>query len=152
MPIARRFSAVGFLFSLAMTLAAGAMLLAIQHVGFSLGEGPALEFGNIASVLIVCVVLGVWQGYRHSTALALQIVRFRQRWRKGRWVEIFAFAIGIAAFGAMLGVLISIPKWLPPADENASEVTLTYVGMSVLAGFFGGFLFQFTPIPRRPRY
>ena len=152
MASARRFSAVGFMFSLGMTFATGAMLLAIQQVAFALGDKPALEFGKIASVLIMCAVFGVWQGWRHSTVLALQIVRFRQRWRKRRWAEVFGFAIGIAVFGAILGVMISIPKWLPPAAENAGEVTLTYVGMGVVVGFFGGFMFQFTPIPRRPRY
>lgn len=148
----RRFSTVGFLFSIGFGIVAGAALLAIQQASFALGEGPALPLGKVITVLVACAVIGIWKGWRRSTAWALEIVRFRQRCRKGRWAEVFGFAIGIAVFGAILGVMTSIPKWLPPAADNATEVTLIHVGMGVACGFFGGFLFQFMPFPRRPRY
>lgn len=147
----RRYSPSGFAVSLVLALAAGGMLLLMQHAAFLCGEGPPLKGRYVFIVAAVCLATGLWQGYRDSTALALELVHFRQRWRKGRWVELFGFAAAIALFGAMMGAAVSIPKWLPPPADNAASVTLVFVALGAAAGFLGGFGSQFTPIQRRAR-
>jgi hypothetical protein len=136
---------------MALTAGGGATLLLIQYVAAVWGERAALVRDDLLVMAAICLPIGVWQGYRHSRAYAVQVVRFRQRWRRGRWGEIFGFAIGVALFGAMLGVLCSIVKWLPPAADNAREITLVYIAIGVGSGFIGGFASQLAPITYRVR-
>ncbi len=145
----RRFSATGFIFVLALVCAGGGALLLIQYAIAAWGDGPALQRERIGVVATVCLAIGLWQGLRRSHVWALEVVRFRQRWRKRQWLYLFGGAVGISLFGAMLGVLISIPKWWPTAADNARELTLVYVAVGAAAGFVSGFGSQFTPICRR---
>jgi hypothetical protein len=55
----------------------------------------------------------------------------------------------VSLFGALLGAALSTPKWLPPASDNAADLTLIYAALGALAGFVGGFGAQFAPVSRR---
>lgn len=145
----RRFSAVGFSLGLVLSLVAGAAIFLLQYVAVSLGERPLLRGAEALTFAAVFLVAGLWQGYRHRHAFGLAAIRFRKRLRRRQWVELFGFAVAISIFGALLGLATAIPKWLPPAAENAGELTIVFAAMGAFAGFVGGFGVQFTPVRRR---
>jgi hypothetical protein len=87
----------------------------------------------------VCVAIGAWFGYRQGHAVALEAIRFRQRWRRGEWLEISLFAIGLSLASFMLGVILSIPKWLEAPTGGVTEYRLVTIAACDIAGFVGGF-------------
>jgi hypothetical protein len=147
----RRFSLAGFSVALALTFIGGATILMLRYAGTALGEEQALDGSDIAVMTAVCLAIGVWFGCRQSHAVALEAIRFRQRWRRGEWSEVFGFAIGLSVAGFMLGLILSIPKWLEPPTVGATEYTLITIAACSFAGFVGGFGTQFSPVRYRHR-
>ncbi len=147
----QKFSFPGFVLALGLTFLCGAVLLLLRYAGASLGEEAHLERTDVLGMAAVCLAIGIWFGYRKSHAMALEAVKFRKRWRKGKWSEIFGFAIGLSLAGVALGLIFSVPKWLQPPTGGALEFTLVTVAACSLAGFVGGFGSQFSPVRYRER-
>jgi hypothetical protein len=147
----RRFSPVGFGLALGLTILCGGVLLLLRYAGAALGDDARFDWMDAFGMTAVCLAIGVWFGYRKNHAMALEAVKFRQRWRKGQWTDIFGFALGLSVAGVALGLILSVPKWLQPPAGGALDYTLITVAACALAGFVGGFGSQISPVRYRVR-